>query len=218
MTPSNQSGGTSRERSAEIEALLRLKFTPATPSVEELHRIKINREQAFEAGQQAALLTELYVCIQTAYRAVLEQRSRVGADAGFKSDDPVSLPYWAVRALYELAIKSMVASSRGRGKHARWRRQYRADLIHWHRYAAVRVAIDTHKSRYTDDRVYRDVAKALKGSEFEAGWRGIKSSCSVVKKALKKGEAWRFYQTPAFTAVSRALKSTRTANRQDFAD
>ena len=201
----------------ELEALLRQKFIPAVPSIEELLHQSIDRHQAFLAGQKGALLTELNRCIQAAFQDLLKQKGRL-AGTPFPPEFPVAIPFWAAMAVYQLATMSMVEATHGRGKHARWMRQYRDDLIHWHRYASVKEAIRKRQSTYTDDRVYHVVAKQLKGSEFESGWRGIKASHSLVSQAIKAGQQARFFPSGPMTVVSLAMKNRPPQNSKDSQD
>ena len=121
-------------------------------------------------------------------------------DATIQPDDPVTVPHWAFQAVYDLAMAKMIDGSKGMGKHAKWWRQYREDLIHWHRYALVKNAISDKRAYWPPNvpDVYAVVARELTGTAFAAKRSGIKHSVEkVVVPALKNEQQARFYRSTA---------------------
>jgi hypothetical protein len=174
------------------------------PSLEELLSIKPDRHRYFLEGHRAALFDELNAALQAAYRANRRRPADMsvlpdgGRDARIQPDDPVTVPYWAFKAVYKLALENVVSGPRGKGPHARWRKQCEADQIHWHRYALVKKALMEKRAKYPPGKpdVYQVVSNELTGTAFAAKASGIrKSAMKVVAPALKRGHHARFYRS-----------------------
>jgi len=156
----------------------------------------------------AALFDELVSCLHVALRAadrrnvenmpVLPDGSR---DARIQSNDPVTIPYWAFCAVNDLVIREVIEGTQGRtGRHARWQRKYRDNLIHWHRYALVKKATEESRAKWPpgEPDVYDIVSQELAGTAFAAKRSGIKKSVEeVVMPALKNGQHDAFYRSTA---------------------
>jgi hypothetical protein len=166
--------------------------TPPSPSIQELLGVPLERKHAALSGHHAALVDALNACGQGAH-----------------DDDLVTGPCWVVARAYDIVIDAMIAGSQGMGTHARWWRQYRDDLIHWHRYACVQQALKDRRATRLD--VYDVVARELAGTAFAAKPSGVKYSAeNVVARALKKGEHARFYRSTAVHVYDSLLKTPGT--------
>src|SRR5581483_7496823 len=66
-----------------------------------------------------------------------------------RPDDPVTLPYWAFKAVLNLALIEMASGTTGKGSYAALRKRQKADQIHWHRYKCVKDAIDQGRAGWT---------------------------------------------------------------------
>lgn len=160
--------------------------------------------QAHYAHHRHVLLDELNEALHAAYRSNRRKPEEMpvlpdgGLDANIQPDDPVTIPYWAFKAVYDLVGREAIYGSNGTGRQARWRRQYRENQIHWHRYALVRKAMikRTGDKRSTGDPdVYDVVSRLLRGTAFAAAPSGIHYSYDQVRAALKRGEHVRFYRS-----------------------
>jgi hypothetical protein len=181
------------------------KPTEPAPSIDQLLDTVVSRRAAYIAGHQAALFDELVAAMNAAQRAIDRSRKPEdmpvlpdgSRDADIQPDDPVTVPYWAVRAAYNLASDQMIHGKQGKGQHARWWKQYRADLIHGHRYALVKKAIATRRGKWPPGKpdVYQVIADDLAGTAFTARASGIRSSYNKVARAIKNGERARFYRS-----------------------
>jgi hypothetical protein len=82
---------------------------------------------AFEAGHHGALFDELNASLHAAERTNQRRPEDMPIlpggtlDARTQPDDPVVVPHWAFKAVYQLASMQMIQPGRGRkgGRHAR---------------------------------------------------------------------------------------------------
>ena len=166
----------------------KLKGSRPTDPVKELPLV---RQRHYADGW--ALRDELNAAINAAPRT---------RDRRHRDDDPVVLPRWAADAACNLVTRSLVENKRGM-------RNYREDMIHWHRYATCRQLLNAG-SKWTDGAVFAEAQEALKGTSFAAGKDGMKKSFETVGRALKRGDHQRFYRSTSYRLYDFLLNATDT--------
>jgi hypothetical protein len=185
--------------------------TPSSPTVEELTGVAIDRQQAFDAGHLGALFDE----VTAARRAAMEAAPR----EDLKDTDPVSLPSWAFEAVADLVENDVITGSKKRGRNALWWRQYRVDLLQWHRYALVRQRLTDGSAGWPDNAadlpgVFVVVSRELEGTAFAARPSTVKQSYEQVAAELAKGHHARYYRSTALHVYDFLLSTRDDARRR----
>ncbi len=185
--------------------------TNPTPSTEELLGIVIDRREAHEHGHIGSLFDELTAARQTAMEASPRQ--------DLKDTDLVSIPLWAFEAAAQLVENRLLDGSAGRGRHARWWRQYREDQIQWHRYALTRQRMTDGTGAWPDNAagkpdVFTMVSRELHGTLFAGRPSTMRKSYETVAAALKNGEHHRYYRSTAVHVYDFLLNTKDVASQR----
>lgn len=103
-------------------------------------------------------------------------------------------------------IEAVVKTARrGRGRHAHWARQYKADTIDWWRFAFVwecrlagALGLDRRPSGWTSGRdgeedVFEHVARASGSSPYGGAPDTIRNAYERVTRTVATGDTWRYY-------------------------
>ena len=93
---------------------------------------RFDRKTCFEHGNWAALLDTV--------NSSLAESAQEKKPKRLAPTDPVSVPRWALEALKDQLLVphlDVAKSATGKGRHARWKEQYRQDLVDWLRYHEV---------------------------------------------------------------------------------
>ncbi len=126
--------------------------------------------QRYEAGDQSALHAAANSC-----RNPRAER--------------VTVPTWVIEVLVEHNIEYMrdlAPGKEGKGRHARWARQHRADLLHLIRYSEVCRAL---QQGISNAEAFEQVAATLKDSPFSDGLvtaDAIRKSFELIRRERQK--------------------------------
>jgi len=189
------------------------------PSVEEFLGVQRDSRVAYAAGHIWELRDVMTEAEQNAVlsanrRAYTPQRTMLpdgSIDARVQPDDPIALPAWAFRIVFDVALLALEhgdAPKLRRGD-PRWYERYRRSLIHWHRYVLVQRAIDAGfkqaDSKQQPRTAFEFVSDNLKGTSFGASAKAMEISFSRVRDDLARGEAWRYYRSRSFVLYQQLL-------------